>query len=228
MAAGVTSLRVVARRARARRADGLPRRHVRGMLYVSRTRRRGAGLHEGTDREHLVAALQAMAGGDRSALQQVYGLTSAKLFGICLRILGDRSEAEDVLQDIYLTLWRRAGTFDPARGVSPITWLATLARNRAIDRLRASKAHLSRPIEAAAAMADPSPSVADTLLQTEAARRLAACLGELDPEHAGYVRAAYFDGWTYAALAQASGAPLGTMKSWIRRALLRLRTCLDR
>jgi len=169
-----------------------------------------------------------VAAGDQAALQLVYQQTSAKLFGICLRILAERSEAEDALQDIYVTVWRRAGTFDPDRGVSPITWLATLARNRAIDRLRSSKAHLNRPIEAAAETPDATPLADDALLGAETYQRMQGCLGELEPETAGYIRAAFFDGKTYAALAEAAGAPIGTMKSWIRRALMRLRACLER
>lgn len=180
------------------------------------------------DREVLALALSRVAGGDKAALQEVYTRTSAKLFGVCLRILADRSEAEDVLQDVYVTVWRRAGAFDPMRGVSPITWLATLARNRAIDRLRASKAHLNRPLDLAAGVRDVAPLASDSVERDEAERRLAGCLGELEPEHAGYIRAAFFDGHTYASLAAAAGAPLGTMKSWIRRALQALRACLER
>jgi RNA polymerase sigma factor (sigma-70 family) len=185
-------------------------------------------LSQTADRQRLVEALQQVAVGDTAALEQVYRQTSAKLFGVCLRILGDRSEAEDVLQDVYVTVWRRAGAFDPERGVSPITWLATLARNRAIDRLRASKGRLNRPLEAAAAVRDPAPAASEALERDQAEHRLADCLSELEPAHAGYIRSAYFDGHTYASLAQAAGAPLGTMKSWIRRALMRLRTCLER
>src|SRR6476660_4027912 len=88
-------------------------------------------------RRQLVAAINRVAGEDRAALRLVYSETSAKLFGVCLRILGDRSEAEDVLQDVYLTVWRKAASFD--EGVaSPITWLVAIARNRSIDRLRSS------------------------------------------------------------------------------------------
>jgi RNA polymerase sigma factor (sigma-70 family) len=79
-------------------------------------------------RRQLAAALARVAAGDRTALRLVYQDTSAKLFGICLRILGDRREADDVLQDVYLTVWRRAATFD-ARRASPITWLVAVARN---------------------------------------------------------------------------------------------------
>ncbi len=180
------------------------------------------------NRQRLSSALQQVAAGDKAALQRVYDQTSAKLFGICLRILGDRSEAEDVLQDVYVTIWRRAGSFDPERGVSPITWLSALTRNRAIDQLRAGKGHLNRPLDVIAEAPDSSPLASEALERDQAHRQLSACLGELEPEHAGYIRAAFFDGHTYASLAEAAGAPLGTMKSWVRRALLRLRTCLER
>ena len=187
------------------------------------------GFVDGTaDRQRLSSALQQVAAGDKAALQRVYDQTAAKLFGICVRILKDRTEAEDVLQDVYLTIWRRAGSFDADRGISPITWLAALARNRSIDRLRASKAHLSRPLELVAEAQDPAPLASDAIERDQTHERLSGCLGELEPDHAGYIRAAFFDGHTYASLADAAGAPLGTMKSWVRRALLRLRTCLER
>jgi RNA polymerase sigma factor (sigma-70 family) len=182
---------------------------------------------ENADRQRLASALQAVAAGDRAALSLLYRQTSAKLYGVCLRILLDEGEAEDVLQEVYLTVWRRAGAYDPSRGVSPITWLAVLARNKAIDRLRTSKAHLNRPLELAAEAVDTAPQPGEALLNTETGGRLQQCLGELDPKHADYIRAAYFSGMTYAALAETAGTPLGTMKSWIRRALLRLRSCLE-
>src|SRR5262245_45193346 len=100
-------------------------------------------------RSQLAAALVRVASGDRAALRLVYRGTSAKLFGFCLRILNDRSEAEDVLQDVYVTVWRKAAAFDPGRA-SPITWMVAIARNRAIDRLRASAvSRRMEPIEAA-------------------------------------------------------------------------------
>src|SRR3979411_1406523 len=98
-------------------------------------------------RSQLVAALVRVAAGDRAALRMVYQDTSAKLFGVCLRILNDRSEAEAVLQDVYVTVWRKAASFDPGRA-SPITWMVAIARNRAIDRLRSSA--MSRHAEAIA------------------------------------------------------------------------------
>src|ERR1700754_5067451 len=108
-------------------------------------------------RRQLAAALARVAAGDRAALRIVYQDTAAKLFGVCIRILKDRSEAEDVLQDVYMTVWRKAGAFDPARA-SPITWLVAIARNRAIDRLRASAvSRRMEPIDAADAVSDPAP-----------------------------------------------------------------------
>ena len=180
------------------------------------------------DRERLSVALQGAAAGDKAAFRRVYDQTSAKLFGICLRILGDRCEAEDVLQDVYANVWRRAGSFDPDRGVSPITWLAVLARNQAIDRLRASKDYLRRPLEQAAVALDPSPLPSEMLEHDDTRRLLDSCLGELEPDHAAYIRAAFLDGQTYATLAAAAGVPLSTMKSWVRRALLQLRRSLER
>src|SRR5580700_3464635 len=105
----------------------------------------------------LSAALIRVASGDRAALEIVYRDTSAKLFGVCVRILADRQEAEDVLQEVYLTVWNKAGAFDAARA-SPITWLVAIARNRAIDRLRSGRARRgAEPIEAADDVGDPSP-----------------------------------------------------------------------
>src|SRR4051812_2446794 len=106
-----------------------------------------ASMEQDAARRQLAAALARVAGGDRAALRLVYRDTSAKLYGVCLRILGNNAEAEDVLQDVYITVWRRAATFDPGRA-SPITWLVAIARNRAIDRLRAgAKSRLMQPID---------------------------------------------------------------------------------
>jgi RNA polymerase sigma-70 factor (ECF subfamily) len=155
-------------------------------------------------------------------------MTSAKLFGVCLRILNNRSEAEDVLQDVYVTVWRKAAGFDPGLA-SPITWLVTIARNRAIDRLRASTmARRTEPIEAADAVSDPAPSAGERLELAQRYQRLAGCLDELEGRQSAAIRAAFLDGTTYEELATRMGVPLGTMKSWIRRGLLKLRACLER
>jgi RNA polymerase sigma-70 factor (ECF subfamily) len=181
-----------------------------------------------TYRSQLVAALVRIAGGDRAALRLIYQDTSAKLFGVCLRILNDRSEAEDVLQDVYVTVWRKAGTFDPGRA-SPITWLVAIARNRAIDKLRAGAGgRRSEPIDSAAGVSDPAPAAVEVLAQAQENARLTNCLAELEARHATAIRSAFMEGNTYEELAKRMDVPLGTMKSWVRRGLLKLRACLER
>ena len=178
-----------------------------------------------TSRE-LVPLLGGIAAGDRAALATLYQRTSAKLFGICIRLLPSEADAQDVLQEVYLTVWRKAGLYDQAKA-SPITWLAVMARNKAIDRLR-GKQLATDPLEAANDVAADDPSAFDIVEQGQERERLADCLGELEPQHAAIIRAAFVDGLTYAELAARDAVPLGTMKSWIRRSLLRLRGCLEK
>jgi RNA polymerase sigma-70 factor (ECF subfamily) len=185
-------------------------------------------MDERFDRKLLAERILALGAGERSALAQVYRLTSAKLFGVCLSILRDRGEAEEVLQEVYLTVWRNAGSFNPARA-SPITWLITIARNKAIDRLRAGNViRRSDPIETVAEMRDSRRVPLEELEAADEMRRLMACLAELDPRQAAAIRGAFLEGATYEELANRMNVPLGTMKSWIRRGLLKLRACLDR
>ena len=164
-------------------------------------------------RSQLAAALVRVATGDRAALRIVYQDTSAKLFGVCLRILNDRSEAEDVLQDVYVTVWRKAASFDPAKA-SPITWLVAIARNRAIDKLRASAvSRRSEPIESAEDVRDEAPAALDLVVASEQQARLKTCLGELEERTSNVIRSAFLDGVTYEQLAARMNVPLGTMKS---------------
>lgn len=174
----------------------------------------------------LVETLLAVGRDDARAFERLYRLTAAKLFGICLLICGDRQAAEDVLQDVYATVWRRAGAFEPGRA-SPISWLAAIARNRAIDWRRSQGSRAWVPAEQADAVPDERPDARDALLANEGERRLLACMDRLDPQQAAVIRQAFFGGMTYAALAEHRGVPLGTMKSWVRRGLLRLRRCLE-
>nr|WP_310524031.1 sigma-70 family RNA polymerase sigma factor [Polymorphobacter sp.] len=170
----------------------------------------------------LAALLARTADGDQSAFRDFYDRTSAKLFGIILRILVERGEAEDVLQEVYVTIWRKAAEFDPARA-SPVTWTATIARNRAIDRLRARKSRPAAPLDEAAEVRDESPS-ADALIDTgRDAARIHAALAGLEPRHAAAIRSCYFEGSTYEALAEREGIPVGTLKSWVRRGLMRMK-----
>ena len=179
-----------------------------------------------TARAALVEALVATGREDRAAFRTLYRLTSAKLFGVCLRICQDRSAAEDVLSDVYLLIWRRAGAYEPGRA-SPITWLATIARNRAIDWRRSTAARPSASLDDAPDVADDRPSAVDTLLQSEQDQRLHLCLDQLDDRQRTAIRTAFFEGLTYAEIAERDAVPLGTMKSWVRRGLHRLKDCLD-
>jgi len=190
------------------------------------------GMHDArqdaasSESRSLADALVRVASQDRNAFEQVYSRTSAKLFGICLRILGNRSDAEGTLQDVYVTVWQKAAGYDPARA-SPVTWLATIARNKSIDRLR--KRRDMRPIDDAVLQIADEAIGADALIERdEDRRRLADCLGELDDDQAGVIRSAFFGGVTYAQLAVRDSVPLGTLKSRIRRGLMRLRGCLER
>ncbi len=179
-------------------------------------------------RTRLIASMRRLAEGDRSALEEIYRATSAKLYGICYRILGDSKEAEDALQDVYVNLWRRAGRYDPDRA-SPITWLATFARNRAIDRLRSGAARRMSavPVERAADIADDAPTADALLIDAERSARIHNCLAALDDKPRRAIRTAFLDGRTYADIAEQDGVPLGTMKSMIRRGLAKLRACLE-
>ncbi|HEX5507758.1 MAG TPA: sigma-70 family RNA polymerase sigma factor [Pseudolabrys sp.] len=180
------------------------------------------------NRNLLVAALARVAGGDRIALQTVYRLASAKLFGVCLRILHQHSDAEDVLQEVYLTIWRKAGEFNAATA-SPMTWLIAIARNRAIDRLRAQgKNRRMMAIDVVANLPDDGTPADVAIERSERNERLHECLGGLAAHENAALRGAFFDGNTYEELAERMDVPLGTMKSWIRRAMLKLKACLQR
>ena len=178
-------------------------------------------------RERLRAAMVRLADGDSGALEEIYTATRVKLFGICFRILGDRKEAEDALQDVYVNLWQRADRYDPSRA-SPISWLATFARNRAIDRLRTGKVRGGAvPVDEAAPLPDAAPLADQIMIDGERAARVHACLEKLEDPARSNIRAAFFDGKTYNELAEDQDVPLGTMKSWIRRGMMKLRTCLE-
>ena len=180
------------------------------------------------DRRGLEMLLQAVAAGDGRAFERLYQATSAKLFGICLRLLSERSDAEDVLQDVYALVWRKAAQYD-ASVASPISWLAMIAHNRAIDRLRMDgNARSALPIEFAETVVDSAPGAHAAAEFAGEQRQLDRCLGELDERRRTLIRTAFFEGATYEELAQRSGTPLGTVKSWIRRGLQQLRSCLER
>jgi RNA polymerase sigma-70 factor (ECF subfamily) len=193
----------------------------------------GDGVNDSIDTvvgesDRLRDLLVAVAGGDAGAFENLYRSTSAKLFGICLRMVKQRNDAEDVLQDVYSTIWRKANQYDAARA-SAITWLAMMARNKAIDRVRAGGVERnSATLHLAEELHDPNPTALAAAETNDENKRLNACLGELEVERRNLIRFAFFEGATYEELAARSGSPLGTIKSWIRRGLLRLKACLER
>lgn len=178
------------------------------------------------ERDELNQLLLQTGRNDQKAFAELYRLTSSKLFGVCLRMLRDRGEAEDVLQETYTTVWRRAATFDVAKA-SAITWLVTLSRNKAIDRLRQHREELLDDPAQFDETVDEQPTPAAGAETSQEYRRLQDCLDELEPQQQRSVREAFFTGATYNELATRCKVPLGTMKSWIRRSLMQLRTCLD-
>lgn len=173
----------------------------------------------------LVAALRSAAVGQSSSVKTLYDMTSAKLFGICIRICPDREAAEDVLQDVYVKIWRRAGTFDPARA-SPISWMAVIARNAALDWCRREARHCATASEDQADIVDDSPLADFKLEQDQQYSRLLGCLDGLGSDQSRTIRRAFLDGLTYQQLSDASGTPMGTLKSWVRRGLQQLKACL--
>lgn len=174
----------------------------------------------------VAALVEAVAGHDRAAFAELYERTSAKLYGICLRMLRSDSDAQDALQDIYVAVWNKAARFDAAKA-SAITWLCVLARNKAIDRLRRQPAG-SADLDSARDVEDDRPSAFDLIGDAQDADRLGHCLEELEERVRLAIRSAFLDGATYPELAEREKVPLGTMKSWIRRGLQQLRGCLER
>jgi RNA polymerase sigma-70 factor (ECF subfamily) len=196
-------------------------------------------LHDWPERSREAAQLLARAGiGDRNAFARLYELTSPHLFAVVLRIQRDRAAAEDLLQEIYVAVWKAAATFDAARS-QPLTWLTSIARNRAIDSLRREQARprLETGLDADEdddrpnpldSVADESPGPMELLGRASDARALQGCIQQLSPAQRQSVALAFFDGLSHAEVAAQLHEPLGTVKSWVRRALIALKACLDR
>ena len=144
--------------------------------------------------------------------------------GVLLRILGERAEAEDALQEVYTRVWLRAGRYDSTKGRG-MTWLIAIARNLAIDRLRARPQTGSD--DGLDQVQDTTPRAEIRMVAQGEVRRITDCLEKLEPERAEAVRGAYLSGRSYQQLAEDHAVPLNTMRTWLRRSLLKLRECLD-
>lgn len=179
-----------------------------------------------TTRDDVEKMIARVGLGDRAAFSSLYDATSAKLFGVCLRILNDRAEAEDALQDAFVRIWQKAGTY-AANGYSPMTWLITLTRNLAIDKLRARKGG-SVDVDEVYDLADSGPTPEATVIAKSERAQIDGCLDELEPDRANAVRGAYLDGYSYNELAAQYDVPLNTMRTWLRRSLTKLKDCLSR
>lgn len=181
-----------------------------------------AGLDARAEIEQLIGRVSL---GDRAAFQTLYSRTHAKLFGICLRILNNRQDAEEALQEIFVKIWHRSNQY--RQGVaSPMSWLITLARNHALDMVRGRKP-VNDDLDVAQDLASADPSPEDQILAMDQNRQIETCMEELEPQRADAVRLAYLDGHTYQDLADRFNVPLNTMKTWLRRSLGRLKECLS-
>ena len=194
-------------------------------MSPDRHRPRSEAARHRADLERLEALLGRVALGDREAFSDLYDATSGKLMAVCLRVLKRRQAAEDAMQDAYIKIWRRADRY-AVTGHSPMTWLITIARNTAIDRLRARRDHgdLDRRSDLPAAGIGPEQAA---VAASEAAR-IQGCLDELPGDRRDALVGAYLEGQTYAELARRFGVPLNTMRTWLRRGLIALRECLSR
>ncbi|KPP90164.1 MAG: RNA polymerase sigma-70 factor, ECF subfamily [Roseibaca calidilacus] len=154
--------------------------------------------------------------------------------GLLTRMLGDRAEAEDALQEVMIRLWQRAASYDPQKGTG-LGWICAIARNHALDRLRARPAARGRRMVSGGedsdildTIADPAMGVEDTTMLRARMQAVLACFGELPEDRARAVKGAYLMGLSYQDLATQFDVPLNTMRTWLRRALISLRECLDR
>ncbi len=172
------------------------------------------------------ALIGRVAMRDQKAFATLYKRTNPKLFGVCLRITGNRTDAEEVLQEVYVKIWQRAEQFSPSEGPA-MPWLAAIARNRSIDFVRARKP-VADEIDTAYDLADTEPDPEEQAIVKGEGRRIDRCMEELEADRARAVRSAYVEGLSYQELADQHSVPLNTMRTWLRRSLIRLRECMDR
>lgn len=170
--------------------------------------------------------LSQVATQDRAAFGDLYRAASAKLFGVLIRMLKDRAEAEEALQEVFTRIWLKAHNYDSDRSRG-MTWMIAIARNHAIDRLRARPEAPADDEDEAAAVPDEAPGAEARVVALGEVRRIADCIDALDPDRAEAVRGAYLEGYSYAELSARHAVPLNTIRTWLRRSLIKLRECLD-
>lgn len=177
-------------------------------------------------REEIARLLCALATGDRSAMRPLYGLTASRLFAIILRVTADRNAAEDILQDTYIKIWNKAGSFREGRS-EPFAWLATIARNGALDW---RKAHYQRNVTACddfTLIEDEAESADARIERQQQQQIIAKALDNLPENREIEIRDVFFAGMTYAEAAERANIPVATVKSRIRRTLIDLRSRLN-
>ena len=175
--------------------------------------------------DDIAQLLSRIALKDRAAFDRLYTQAAPKLFGVCLRLLNERSEAEDALQEVFVKVWGRADRYAQS-DASAFGWLCAIARNHSLDRIRARRKP-TVPIEDAFDVADAGPDPEKSAVNAGESRRIDNCMKQLDADKATAVRAAYVEGSSYEELAARFSVPLNTMRTWLRRSLLKLRECLD-
>jgi RNA polymerase sigma factor (sigma-70 family) len=193
-----------------------------------------------TERSQDLSRLLARAGlGDRVAFATLYERTSPHLFAVVRRINRDKAQAEDILQEVYVNVWRAAKSFDAAQS-QPLTWLTSIARNRAIDSLRRVQARPQIQGHGASAsaaesedesvydnVADDAPGPLELLDRASDARALTRCMEHLSAMQRQSLALAFYQGLSHAEVAEQMREPLGSVKSWVRRALIALKDCLQ-
>ena len=192
-------------------------RDVRGSFQLQLSSSKTAG--------DLVALLRRVSHKDRQAFADLYAATSGKLYGVILRIVTRREVADELLQEAFVKIWERAADFDPSRA-SPITWMATIARNRALDEARKAKPLSLEDMPAGFDVVSEAPLALDLLMQSEEGRRLHDCLQRLDAEKRDVVVQAYLHGLSREDLGRRFDRPVPTIKTWLHRSLAQLKGCL--
>jgi len=180
-----------------------------------------------SEQQRLAELMSRTALGDRKAFSELYVATRAKLFAVSLRIVRERALAEEALQDSFVSIWHHASDYARGRG-APTTWMAAIVRNRSLDLVRRTRESPDVDDALAAQLVDETAAPAREAEAHADAHSLERCLKELDAEQRQSIALAFFHGLTHSELAAHMGRPLGTVKTHIRRGLLKLRECLVR